>query len=80
MWNIGVDTIKDMVRARLAIAEGDGRVRFSAELYKSFFDQLTVERRVVKYDKKGRPVRSWVKPSGARNEAWGLCCLRLCST
>ncbi len=70
VWTVGVDTVKDTLRARLAVAEGPGRVRFSGELSPEFFQQLTVERRVVKYDRRGRPVRSWVKPSGARNEAW----------
>lgn len=70
LWTVGVDTIKDMLRARLAVADGPGRVRFSGDLSPEFFQQLTVERRVVTYDRRGRPVRSWVKPSGARNEAF----------
>lgn len=70
VWRIGVDTIKDILRARLSLTEGDGRVRFAADLSPEFFSQLTVERRVVKYDNRGRPVRHWVKPSGSRNEAW----------
>ncbi|WP_294348461.1 phage terminase large subunit family protein [Prosthecochloris sp.] len=70
VWRIGVDTVKDMLRARLAVVEGPGRIRFAADLSPEFFEQLTVERRVVKYDRRGRPVRSWVKKSGARNEAW----------
>lgn len=70
VWRVGVDTVKDMLRARLAVSEGPGRVRFAADLSPDFFHQLTVERRVVKYDRRGRPVRSWVKPSGARNESW----------
>jgi phage terminase large subunit GpA-like protein len=70
VWNVGVDTIKDMIRARLTITEGPGRIRFGSDLYQSFFRQLTIERRVIKHNGKGRPVRSWVKPSGARNEAW----------
>lgn len=70
VWRVGVDTVKDMLRARLSVLEGPGRVRFAADLSPEFFRQLTVERRVVKYDRRGRPVRSWVKPSGARNEAF----------
>jgi phage terminase large subunit GpA-like protein len=70
VWRIGVDTIKDIIRARLALTEGDGRVRFAADLSPEFFRQLVVERRVVKTDRRGRPVRMWVKPSGARNESF----------
>ena len=70
LWTIGVDTIKDALRARLSLTEGPGRVRFSADLSPEFFSQLTVERRVITYDRRGRPVRNWVKPSGARNESW----------
>ncbi len=70
VWRVGVDTVKDLLRARLAVVEGPGRIRFAADLSPEFFQQLTVERRVVKYDRRGRPVRAWVKPSGARNESW----------
>lgn len=69
-YTVGVDTVKDTLRARLAVADGPGRIRFSADLSPEFFKQLTVERRVVKYDRRGRPVRHWIKPSGARNESF----------
>jgi phage terminase large subunit GpA-like protein len=70
VWRIGVDTIKDMLRARMALMEGAGMVRYAADLSPEFFRQLTVERRELKYDRRGRPVRLWVKPSGARNESF----------
>jgi capsid protein len=35
-----------------------------------WFNQATVERRISKLDKRGNEVRSWVKPPGARNEAF----------
>lgn len=70
VWRIGVDTIKDILRARLSLTEGDGRIRFAADLSPEFFAQLTVERRVLKYDNRGRPKRVWVKPPGARNETF----------
>jgi len=67
---VGVDSHKDTIAARLAIAEpGPGCLHFAADLPPDFFEQLTAERIRTKYVS-GRPVRSWVlHRDGARNEA-----------
>lgn len=72
---IGVDTAKDALRSRLAVRSPDlpGYVHFSGLLEPEFFDQITVEKRVVKLDERGVPRRMWVCPAGARNEAWDCC-------
>jgi len=70
VWRIGVDTVKDILKARLAVNEGDRMVRFSADLSLEFFKQMTVEKRKITYDRRGRPKRTWYNPPGARNEAW----------
>ena len=50
LFGIGVDTIKDMVFARLRInEEGAGYVHFSDELNDEYFRQLTAEKVVTKY-------------------------------
>lgn len=67
---IGVDTAKDTIYARWQVAEDrPGHCRFSAAYDEAWFEQATVERRVTKLDRRGNEVRSWEKPSGARNEA-----------
>jgi phage terminase large subunit GpA-like protein len=65
LWLIGVDGLKAQIMARLA----RGRtIRFSNTLEPSFYDQLTAERRVVRYSR-GQPVRRFVRKPGARAEA-----------
>lgn len=72
VWAIGVDTIKDWLRGALAVKDESlpHHVSFSGALDDDYFSQLLVEKRIVKYDAGGRASRSWVKPKGARNEAW----------
>ena len=67
---IGVDTAKDTIYARWQVAEGKpGYCHFSMAYDENWFIQATVERRITKFDRRGNEVRSWEKPSGARNEA-----------
>ena len=67
---IGVDTAKDTIYARWQVAEGKpGYCHFSMAYDENWFVQATIERRVTKFDRRGNEVRSWEKPSGARNEA-----------
>lgn len=72
MFIVGVDTAKDSVRAAMSISKPDSPryIAFSQDLPDEYFRQLTVERRVSHTDKSGRTTRKWVKPPGARNEAW----------
>jgi phage terminase large subunit GpA-like protein len=50
LFSIGVDTVKDMVFARLRIKEeGAGYVHFSDEMTDEYFRQLTAEKVVTKY-------------------------------
>lgn len=67
---VGVDTAKDTIYARWQVAEGKpGYCHFSMAYDEPWFAQATVERRVTKLDRRGNEVRTWEKPSGARNEA-----------
>jgi len=52
LFPIGVDTVKDLVFARLRIQEpGAGYVHFSDSLHEEYFRQLTAEKIVTKYHK-----------------------------
>jgi phage terminase large subunit GpA-like protein len=67
LWNVGVNTAKDTLFARLAGDAGrdaaDRRCHFPADLPTEFYQQLGAER----YD----PLRKrWFKKPGARNESW----------
>lgn len=64
LFLIGVDSLKSQLFAR--IARGSS-VRFSADLDPVFFEQLTSERRVVRYVK-GAPVRRFERIPGKRAE------------
>lgn len=67
---IGVDTAKDTIYSRWQVAEGKpGYCHFSMAYDETWFAQATVEKRVTKTDRRGNEVRTWEKPSGARNEA-----------
>lgn len=67
---IGVDTAKDAIHSRWSIAEGRaGYCHFSVAYDDNWFAQVTVEKRTIKRDRRGNEIRTWVKPTGARNEA-----------
>lgn len=69
VWSIGVDVAKDAIYARLRIVEvGPGYCHFPIDYDESWFEQLTVEKIKTRFIK-GHPVREWIKPNGARNEA-----------
>lgn len=66
-WRIGTDTAKDHVFNRLALLSGPGAYHWHSGYELDLFEQLLVEKRVTKYVR-GRAVRQYVKPNGARNE------------
>jgi phage terminase large subunit GpA-like protein len=61
LWNVGVDSAKDLLLGQLAIENpGPGFVHFSSELPQEWFEQLTAEQRIlVKVN--GKEVYRWVK-------------------
>lgn len=73
LWVCGVDSAKDQVYGRLAIAQpGPGYCHWPMERTLSYFEQLTSEH-VVKKWRAGRPYRAWeLKAKGRPNE--GLDC------
>ncbi len=72
LWPVGTDTAKDRIFALFQLEEaGPGYLHFSDELPGDYFEQLTAEKRTVRYVK-GHPISEWVKPSHARNEALDL--------
>lgn len=64
LFLIGVDSLKSQLFARLARGTS---IRFSADLEPVYFEQLTSERRVVRYFK-GQPVRRFERIPGKRAE------------
>jgi phage terminase large subunit GpA-like protein len=72
VWVIGVDTIKDWLRGSLAVKDEalPHHVSFAGTLDAAYFTQLTTEKRIVRHDRAGRSSREWVKPKGAKNEAF----------
>lgn len=68
LFPIGVDTVKDLIMARLKIKEeGSGYVHFSDSLDEEYFKQLTAEKAVTRFHK-GFKKRVWHKTRN-RNEA-----------
>lgn len=64
VWMLNVNVLKDGITGDLAREEpGPGYVHLPAWLERDYFDELTVENRTDK---------GWVKPAGARNEAFDL--------
>ncbi|WGT64988.1 phage terminase large subunit family protein [Variovorax paradoxus] len=61
LWNVGVDSAKDLLLGQLAIEKpGPGYVHFSQELPKEWFEQLTAEQRIL-VKVHGKEVYRWVK-------------------
>lgn len=73
LFLVGVDAIKAQLFNRLARGSG---FRFSADLEPIFFEQLTSERRVVRYFK-GQPIRRFERIPGKRAEALDSVCYAL---
>lgn len=70
MYLIGVDTIKEIVFARLAKPDaGPGFVHIPQGRESAWFGEMTAEKPFTKYSK-GRAVREWRKKSSDRNEAF----------
>lgn len=67
LWSLGTDTAKDHIFNRIKLAQGPGALHWHAGLELSFFEQLLVEKPVIRWHK-GRKIREYVKPNGARNE------------
>ena len=61
LWLVGVDNAKDLLLGQLAIIDaGPGRVHFSEDLPREFFEQLTSEQRILA-KVQGKEVYKWVK-------------------
>lgn len=71
LWTVGTDVAKDWLSNRMQLTEGGGAMHFHEDLPAEWFDMMVVEQPHTKW-RKGRPVREWVKPNGARNEAWDV--------
>jgi phage terminase large subunit GpA-like protein len=71
-YNVGVDTAKVSIMARLRIQSGPGRIHFPTSVDRGVFEQLLAEYLKTEY-KHGRPVRHWVR-RGDRRQAETLDC------
>lgn len=66
---VGVDSAKAALYYRLRLTEpGPGFCHFPEGRPASYFEQLTSEKQVTRFNK-GRPIIEWVKKQHARNEA-----------
>ncbi len=69
LWAVGTDTAKATIYRRLKRPDaGAGFMHFPVGLPEDYFTQLTCEKQVIRYVD-GFPKKTWVKKSGARNEA-----------
>ena len=71
LWAVGTDVAKDYLSTRMHLDEGPGAMHFYDKLPPEWFDQMVVEQPRTRWAK-GRPIREWIKPNGARNEAWDV--------
>ncbi len=73
LFTVGVDTAKELLLfSRVRIAHpGPGFCHWPHTFSAEYFEQLTSERRVVRYTK-GHPTHVWELPKGKRNEALDL--------
>jgi phage terminase large subunit GpA-like protein len=75
LYLLGVDGIKDTMMGRLRFVEpGPGYLHFGAAATPEYFEQLTAERKVTRYNRNGMPVSEYVKKGNARNESWDCLC------
>ena len=70
-WMVGTDVAKDYLFNRFHLTEGPGAMHFHNQLPPEWFAGLVVEQPRTRYVK-GRAVREWIKPNGARNEPLDL--------
>ena len=68
LWRLGTDTAKDWIFNRLRLTDGAGAQHWHAQTEDEVFEQLLVEKPHVRWHK-GRAIREYIKPNGARNEA-----------
>ncbi|WP_455474714.1 phage terminase large subunit family protein [Bartonella sp. B30(2025)] len=72
LYMVGVDAAKDIITARFKKsgpeASGAGATHFHTSLDQEYFEQLTAEKKVVKYFKGFKRIE-WQKSEKARNEA-----------
>jgi phage terminase large subunit GpA-like protein len=67
LWTLGTDTAKDNIFSRIRLPHGPGAMHWYASMELDLFEQLLAEKPHVRYIK-GRPIREYIKPNGARNE------------
>ena len=75
VYSVGTDTIKDSIfgRLRTNTEPGPGYLHFGAAATQEYFEQLTAERKVTRFNRAGMPLSEYVKKSNARNEALDTC-------
>jgi phage terminase large subunit GpA-like protein len=71
LWKVGTDVAKDWLSGRMPLTEGSGAMHFHGQLPPEWFDMMVVEQPRTRWSK-GRAIREWIKPNGARNEAWDV--------
>lgn len=71
LWAVGTDVAKDHLSNRMGLTDGPGAMHFHVDLPPEWFDQMVAEQPKTRWVK-GRAIREWVKPNGARNEAWDV--------
>lgn len=76
LWMIGTDTAKDWLFSRWLLPGGPGSIHFNRDLPDTFYDQLTAERKLIRYVK-GFQRAEYVKSPGDANEALDLCVYNL---
>ena len=70
VYLVGGDTVKTTLFGRLKHNEqGAGFLHFHMGTTGEYFEQLTAEKQVLRYNRSGFPTREWVKKPSARNEA-----------
>jgi phage terminase large subunit GpA-like protein len=67
LWNIGTDTAKDQIFNRIQLPHGPGAMHWFGQIDLDLIEQLLVETPHTRFVK-GRAIREYVKPNGARNE------------
>lgn len=67
LWTLGTDTAKDFIFNRLRLTSGPGAMHWHRDIDLEFFEQLLVEKPAIRWHK-GRQIREYIKPNGARNE------------
>ena len=69
VYMVGGDTVKTTLFGRLKHSErGAGFLHFHMGTTGEYFEQLTAEKQVLRYNRGGFPTREWVKKPSARNE------------